>query len=170
MSYLPARADDPATSWEAAERNEKSGKTRQQQNVTAQAVADRPGLTSAELSKVTGLCRYMLARRLPEVERQGRVKRGDVRVCSATGYKAATWTPEVSTMPLVRIERSSFGSVFAIFTMPSRPGYEYDPQVLCAEQVPELLTHIKQKTWITPRHIEQFVRLMEGEFGEGVAG
>ncbi|KIQ21569.1 hypothetical protein [Xanthomonas campestris] len=93
MTHLPARANDPLTSWDAAERNDKSGKTRQQQNVTAITVADHPGMTSAELAKVAGLCRYMLARRLPEVERQARVFRGDVRVCTATGYKAATWFP-----------------------------------------------------------------------------
>lgn len=93
MTHLPARAGDPLTSWEAAERNDKSGKTRQQQNVTVAAVAERPGMTSAELAKASGLCRYMLARRLPEVERQARVFRGDVRVCASTGYKAATWFP-----------------------------------------------------------------------------
>ena len=34
-----------------------------------------PGLTSKELAGVTDLDRYMLARRLPEAERHGKVKR-----------------------------------------------------------------------------------------------
>lgn len=75
---------------------------------------------------------------------------------------------EAYPKPLVRIERASYGSVFAIFTLPERPGYEYDPQVMSGEDVPELLRHIKTKTWITEQHIAQFVRLMTAEFGEGV--
>lgn len=77
---------------------------------------------------------------------------------------------EAYPKPLVRIERASYGSVFAIFTLPERPGYEYDPQVMSGEDVPELLRHIKTKTWITEQHIAQFVRLMELEFGKAPDG
>ncbi len=77
---------------------------------------------------------------------------------------------EARHKPLVRIERGSYGSVFAIFTLPNRPGYEYDPQVMSGEDVPELLRHIKSKTWITEQHIAQFLRLMQLEFGNGLDG
>ena len=57
------------------------------------AVACHPGLTSNELARATGLDRYMLARRLPELCDHDRVVRGDPRRCEVSGRKAATWWP-----------------------------------------------------------------------------
>jgi hypothetical protein len=70
-----------------------SGKQAYQQKLAAAAVGKWPGRTSLELSKVSGQCRWMLARRLPEIEEQGIVYRGPTRRCEGSGRRAATWFP-----------------------------------------------------------------------------
>jgi len=69
--------------------------------------------------------------------------------------------------PLVRIDRIN-GTVFAVFTDPNRPGFEYDPSVHSAVHAAELVHHMREKRWVTPAHLAQFVRLMTAEFGEAV--
>lgn len=71
-----------------------------------------------------------------------------------------------ATAPLVRIERFD-GGVFAIFTDPDRPWFEYDPSVRSAEQAREMARHVADKQWITQAHLQQFEDLMRAEFGEG---
>lgn len=93
MNHLPARSNDPLTSWDAAEHMVKSGRAAQQQSTAVAAVTAHPGMTSHELARHCTLDRYQLARRLPEVEDAGRVIRGEVRKCAVTGHKAATWWP-----------------------------------------------------------------------------
>lgn len=93
MNHLPARATDPATSWDAAEHMVKSGKAAQQQAMAVTVVGAHPGMTSHELACFSSLDRYQLARRLPEAESAGRVIRGETRKCVVTGHKAATWWP-----------------------------------------------------------------------------
>lgn len=67
--------------------------------------------------------------------------------------------------PLVRVERGN-GVVFAIFTDPSLPGFEYDPSIHSAQHAEEMAQHVACKTWITEAHISQFRQLMLAEFGE----
>jgi hypothetical protein len=93
LSHMPARATDPATSWEAAETMVSSGKRALQQAAAEQAVKLNPGHTSAELARYCALDRYQLARRLPEAESAGLVRRGESRKCMATGHSATTWWP-----------------------------------------------------------------------------
>lgn len=69
--------------------------------------------------------------------------------------------------PLVRVERLN-GVVFAIFTDPNHPGFEYDPSIHSAQQAQEIARHVADKRWITPAHLEQFAALMREEFGDGV--
>lgn len=91
---LPARSTDPSSSHEAADFIVGSGKQAQQQAQAASAVRKHPGLTSLELARATGLDRFMLARRLPELWKQGLLRRGTVRKCSASnGRSAVTWFP-----------------------------------------------------------------------------
>lgn len=92
----PARSADPQTSHDAARHIVASGAQALQQNQTLDAVAGNPGLTSNELARATGLDRYMLARRLPELCDSDRVVRGDARRCSVSGRSAATWWPVVT--------------------------------------------------------------------------
>jgi hypothetical protein len=90
MSYLPARATDPATSWEAAEKMVSSGKAAAQRAIAVAAVQNHPGLTSFELSRVCRLERHQIARRLPECPE---LVKGAARKCNVTGHQAVTWWP-----------------------------------------------------------------------------
>lgn len=90
----PARNDDPSSSHDAAEHVVSSGLQAQQHSLAASAVRKHPGLTSLELARATGLDRFMLARRLPELQRNGLIVRGMVRKCSASnGRSGVTWFP-----------------------------------------------------------------------------
>ena len=46
------------------------------------------GMTSLEISKATGLCRYMLARRLPEINA---LRRGTMKICNISKRLSVTW-------------------------------------------------------------------------------
>lgn len=89
----PARATDPGTSHEAARHVVNSGLQADQQAVALAAVRQVPGLTSNELASQTVLDRYMLARRLPELEEAGLVWRGPKKPCEISGRSACTWWP-----------------------------------------------------------------------------
>lgn len=92
MNHL-ARSTDISTSHEAAAHVVSSGLQAIQQDRTANAVKHHPGLTSNELAQATGQCRYMLARRLPELIADGRVWRGPKKPCEVSGRSACTWWP-----------------------------------------------------------------------------
>jgi hypothetical protein len=49
------------------------------------------GATSAELGKLMGTDRYMPARRLADLELEGRVRKGTIRHCRACGRACVTW-------------------------------------------------------------------------------
>ena len=89
-----ARRTDPVTSHEAAEHAEQTGIIAGQQKIVLDLVRRHPGNTSAELAwsdDAQGLDRYAIARRLPELVRLGKVRRGEARVCSESGRRAVTW-------------------------------------------------------------------------------
>ena len=90
-AYLPARSTDPMTSHVAAQHITASGLRSLQQHQTLAAVRAYPGLTGQELAQASGICRYTLARRFPEVEEMGLIRRSEARTCAVTGRKAATW-------------------------------------------------------------------------------
>jgi hypothetical protein len=62
-----------------------------------EAVRAWPGLTSAELAPLAGLERHEAARRLPEVEARGWIRRGEMKmqVVEGGGRRAVgvTWWP-----------------------------------------------------------------------------
>lgn len=101
MNYLPVRNSDPHTSQLAAAHVTATGARAHQQHQAAAAVSSFPGLTSLELAKATTMCRFMLARRLPECEAAGQVVRGAVRRCKVSGRSAATWWTEPQQLSLV---------------------------------------------------------------------
>ncbi len=89
-----ARRTDPSSSHAAAAHVAATGTASKQQLQTLAAVKSYPHRTSNELSALTGLCRYMLARRLPELLDAGAVKwsgkeakRKDIH----TGLPSVTW-------------------------------------------------------------------------------
>lgn len=90
--HTPAsRASDPVTSYMAEQHVNRSGLRSHQQRQAAAAVKCYPGRTSAELAAITGLCRWMLGRRLSEAETAGAVCRGDTRPCTISRRTATTW-------------------------------------------------------------------------------
>lgn len=104
-----ARASDPVTSHEAAEAITESGVRYGQQQRALAAVRCFPGRTSFELALATGIDRYELAKRLPEVRTTGLIfnpeddgapadpvtgKRPPFkRPCHVTGRNAIVWVP-----------------------------------------------------------------------------
>ncbi len=88
-----SRRTDPDTSRIAADQAERSGLIGRQQHEVLALVRSHPGRTSAELGQLLGGqdARFIVARRLPELERLGVVRRGDKRVCHAHGTMAGTW-------------------------------------------------------------------------------
>uniref|UniRef100_UPI003F7E745C hypothetical protein n=1 Tax=Xanthomonas sp. 0924 TaxID=2835534 RepID=UPI003F7E745C len=77
-------------------------------------------------------------------------------------------THSAATPELVRIERID-GVLFAIFTDPARPGFEYDPSIRSVQQALEIARHVAEKRWVTALHLQQYKALMLAEFGEAVA-
>ena len=89
-----AAKDDPGTSQAAGESVTGSGKREGQQMAALALVKRYPGCTSLELARKGGtLDRYVLARRLPEIEKGGLVYQSTPKVCGISGYKAVTWWP-----------------------------------------------------------------------------
>jgi len=89
---LAARSD-PATSHIAAREITMSGALDSQKRAVLDLlrIQLRP-VTSAELAAAGGLDRYMVARRLPDLNRDGLVSRGSARRCDSTGRLAITWS------------------------------------------------------------------------------
>ena len=93
-AHARARRTDPQSSHAAAFHVEQSGKAGKQRIQAGAAVLAHPGCTSAELADRTGLDRYMLARRLPELRDDGLVRQsGSKHLCRMTGRLAVTWWP-----------------------------------------------------------------------------
>lgn len=89
-----ARRSDPASSHAAAAHGEKTGALAAQMAQVNAAVNNWPGHTSRELALEMKADRYMIARRLPELERLWKVRKGAIRDCTAGGRPAATWWPQ----------------------------------------------------------------------------
>jgi hypothetical protein len=92
-----AATADPSTSHEAADRMNRSGTARRNAAAVLVLVKAHPWLTSRELSELPDcpptIDRVEMARRLPDLERAGKVKQGPKRTCKAAGSKAVTWYP-----------------------------------------------------------------------------
>lgn len=91
LSITPAsRATDPAPSHEAEREINDTGLRGRQQRLVRSLVQRYPGRTSRELARCAGIDRYMVARRLPEIE-PAHVKKGEARRCEIGGRNASTW-------------------------------------------------------------------------------
>ena len=85
-----ARRHDPLTSHLAAERVKP--RLRKQQEAVLAALTRWPGSTAVELAHATGLDRYLVSRRLPELVPVW-ARRGKPRLCSVAGTAQTTWYP-----------------------------------------------------------------------------
>ncbi len=93
MTTLPrTRSTDPATSREAEAHMRESGKLAKQQRLALNHVLLNPGYTAREYEFADGLA-GIFHRRLVELERMGRVRRGEPRKCRVGNVRAATWWP-----------------------------------------------------------------------------
>jgi len=92
LEFPMARASDPQTSHEAADRALASGAVYGQRAAVLGAVKRRPGATAGELARDLGhATNHVTCRRLPELRARGLVRRGDPRKCRVTGFRCATW-------------------------------------------------------------------------------
>jgi hypothetical protein len=88
-----SRSTDPQSSHAAAEEVKSSGRLALQQAQVLDAVRRWPGRTSRELARYIGGDRYVVARRLPELEVALKVRKGGTRLCSMGGRPAVEWWP-----------------------------------------------------------------------------
>ena len=86
-----ARTADPVTSHLAAQEVYESGAADKQAAAVFSLVQIRPGMTSAGLASHFHVDRYMVARRLPELEARGLVRKGNPIRCPVSGRAAVTW-------------------------------------------------------------------------------
>lgn len=86
-----ARRDDPETSKESASEVAKEPGPRQQ--FALKCVTEFPGHTRMELATQFDLDSCTIGRRLRELERMGKIREGESRKCTKSGFKAATWWP-----------------------------------------------------------------------------
>jgi DNA-binding MarR family transcriptional regulator len=89
---------DPDSSRQAAREHVHSGQNRKQRQIAFEAVSRHPNCTSKEIAAYEGLDRAMIARRLPEIERNGliekvRTKFGQIliRPCKIGGQNSCEW-------------------------------------------------------------------------------
>lgn len=112
-----ARTSDPFTSKLAAAQYTASGKLGKRQAQVLRLVVLYDGRTSGELSryfyhKYSGSIKCAAEtphKRLPELERQGLVYKGEPRKCSDSGYMAAVWHPTAEGVERFWIQRLKYG-------------------------------------------------------------
>lgn len=94
MSLFPtplSRNTDPVTSYEAAETLHRSGRWKNQKQAVLEVLRQLGNATSAEIAERMGGNRYIPARRLPELRREGLVEQGPARVCRVLKSRCITW-------------------------------------------------------------------------------
>ena len=82
---------DPETSRKAARRLIASGKLTGQRRAVLEALRKCDGVTHAELGALMGVHWLTPARRLPELERAGLVRKGGRRICRVKHSRCTTW-------------------------------------------------------------------------------
>ena len=92
LDFSPAhRNTDPVTSEMAEEEITSCGTRQRQADRVYRLATQNIGCTSAELANIGGVDRYMVARRLPDLEHNGLVKNRATRKCRVSGRMAVTW-------------------------------------------------------------------------------
>jgi|TARA_R110000824_G_scaffold7972_4_gene36392 predicted ArsR family transcriptional regulator len=84
------RNTDPITSIQAAQFFQKSGARSSQKSTVLDFVRSHPALTSKEIAKALDMCRYAVARRLPDLESDGSVCKCGIKQIGGE-RDAVTW-------------------------------------------------------------------------------
>lgn len=101
-----ARRTDPATSHEAAQLVEITGKAGSQRRLCYDEVFRNPGSTASEIAAALQIERIIPGKRLPELRDGGVIKTGSERICRVRGTMCMTWWPAAApemkqaTLPL----------------------------------------------------------------------
>lgn len=83
--------DDPETSRDAARKLSHSGRLTGQRREVLEALRHCDGATHAELGRAMDRDWLVAARRLPELERGGLVRKGEPRICTVKNSRCCTW-------------------------------------------------------------------------------
>ena len=86
-----ARRTDPESSFEAAQDFVTSGSREVHEKRILTALQAHPWSTGRELTRWTGLSNVQILRRMADLEREGKVTRGDLRPCRVTGRRMTVW-------------------------------------------------------------------------------
>ena len=87
-----ARHTDPPTSHEAARKVARSGRADAHKAMVMRIVQLHPGLTYREIAGALEWTDHVeVMRRLNDLERAARVRKGAARECSTNGNRMATW-------------------------------------------------------------------------------
>ena len=86
-----SRRTDPVSSHEAAAEHVQSGRNAAQKTVVLDGLSAYSNVTSDELARLLRVDRYMVARRLPELESEGLVMRSGSRPSEISGRTGVTW-------------------------------------------------------------------------------
>lgn len=89
--HARARKSDPVTSHQAAAEVEASGTAARHHRMILDTLIREDGLTSDEIAKFAGLDRVAAARRMKELETEGRIRRGPPRKSVVSGRPGVTW-------------------------------------------------------------------------------
>ena len=85
--HVGARATDHDSSHAAMDKLESSGKAQVQRELVLRLVQRWPGMSSAQLARLGEVDRHLVARRLPELRSDGRIK------AMKPAGKEITWWP-----------------------------------------------------------------------------
>lgn len=85
---------DPETSQIAAQRHVDSKANEHQREHVLACLRKYFGCTSSELAQHFSLDRFMVARRLPDLEKLGLAYKGNKRICAVSGSLCVTWYPK----------------------------------------------------------------------------
>ena len=86
-----SRTTDPASSHLAEQEHNASGNRQRQQQIVLELVKRYPNRTTMELAVLSHRCRYMIGRRVSELESAGLIHRTGSRVCSISNRTATIW-------------------------------------------------------------------------------
>jgi hypothetical protein len=86
-----SHTNDPSTSKEAAQRLVSSGSHSTQKRQVLEALEILDGATSGELADLMGVHWLTPARRLTELERENKVRKGAAKICRIKGTRCITW-------------------------------------------------------------------------------